>query len=83
MSHDDARVSATNISTSADGYNYPDFAEFERREGMELFARFAESPRVASRAVDFPATRLDDGGQLRVNELWRRTPLVMEFGSFT
>jgi hypothetical protein len=44
---------------------------------------FWASPRVGQRVPDFTLPRLGDDGSVRLPELWRSRPLVMEFGSFT
>ena len=68
-------------STAA--YNYPRFDEYVAA-GSDLAdeAAFWASPRVGQRAPDFTLPRLG-GGSVRLSDLWRSRPLVMEFGSFT
>lgn len=68
---------------STDGYNYADFAEHVTDGGMEVFERVADRRHAGSRAPSFPVTRLDDTTTVQLDELWRRTPAVLEFGSFT
>jgi len=46
-------------------------------------AAFWGSPRAGQRAPDFTRPRLGEGAQVRLSDLWRSKPLVMEFGSFT
>jgi hypothetical protein len=46
-------------------------------------AAFWDAPRAGERAADFALLRLGDGVQVRLSQLWRSKPLVMEFGSFT
>jgi hypothetical protein len=65
-------------------YNYPRFDAHVAAGGdMADEAAFWASPRVGQRAPDFTLRRLGDGGSVRLSELWRSRPLVMEFGSFT
>lgn len=51
--------------------------------GLAGFDRFADRMHAGSRAPSFPLTRLDDGTTTELDQLWRRTPTVLEFGSFT
>jgi hypothetical protein len=44
---------------------------------------FRGSFRAGDLAEDFTLLRLDDGSPVKLSELWRSKPLVMEFGSFT
>ncbi len=69
-------------STAA--YNYPRFDEYVAA-GSDLADEdaFWASPRVGRRAPDFTLPRLGDGAGVRLPDLWRPRPLVMEFGSFT
>jgi hypothetical protein len=64
-------------------YNYAHFDEHIEHEQDSTTAGFRQSLHVGERAADFALTRLDDGQQVRLSELWRSKPLVMEFGSFT
>lgn len=65
-------------------YNYPRFDEYVAAGGdLADEAAFWASPRVGQRAPDFFLPRLGGGGSVRLSELWRSGPLVMEFGSFT
>lgn len=66
-----------------DGYNYPDFAEHIRDGGEAGFEAFTARLHAGERAPSFPLTRLDDGATVQLADLWRRTPTVLEFGSFT
>jgi len=69
-------------STAA--YNYPRFDEYVAAEGdLADEDAFWASPRVGQRAPDFTLPRLGDGAGVRLPDLWRSRPLVMEFGSFT
>ena len=69
-------------STAA--YNYPRFDEYVAA-GSDLADEdaFWASPRVGQPAPDFTLPRLSDGASVRLPDLWRSRPLVMEFGSFT
>ena len=64
-------------------YNYGHFDEYIERGGDDEFLAFRNLLHVGDRAPDFAATRLDDGTKITTSELWRRQPVVMEFGSFT
>ncbi len=66
-----------------DGYNYTDFAEHMAHDGQAGFERFADGLHAGSKAPSFPLTRLDEGTTTELDQLWRRTPTVLEFGSFT
>jgi hypothetical protein len=69
-------------STAA--YNYARFDEYVAAGGdLADEAAFWASPRVGQRAPDFTPPRLGDGAGVRLSDLWRSRPLVMEFGSFT
>ena len=66
------------------GYNYPHFDEHVASGGdLADEAAFWGSPRAGNAAPDFTLPRLGDGAHVRLSELWRSGPLVMEFGSFT
>lgn len=65
-------------------YNYARFDEHIAEGGeQEAEAAFRQSFRAGQRAADLPLRRIDDGAQVRLADLWRSKPLVMEFGSFT
>ncbi len=66
-----------------DDYNYAHFDEYVRsgRERDE-FAAFPSHLHVGDQAPEFTAHRLTDGARVDGSGLWRRAPLVMEFGSF-
>ena len=65
-------------------YNYPRFDDYVAGGGdMADEAAFWDAPRAGEPAADFVLPRLGDGVQVRLSELWRAKPLVMEFGSFT
>jgi hypothetical protein len=65
-------------------YNYAHFDDYvaggqdQADEGA-----FWASPPAGQRAPDFTLLRLGDGTDVRLSDLWRSRPLVMEFGSFT
>jgi hypothetical protein len=67
----------------AASYNYVHFDRYIADRGDDGTGPFRASFRVGERAADFALLRLDDGDQVTLSELWRSTPLVMEFGSFT
>ena len=65
-------------------YNYPRFDGYVAAGGdLADEAAFWGSPRAGQRAPDFTRPRLGEGAQVRLSDLWRSKPLVMEFGSFT
>jgi hypothetical protein len=65
-------------------YNYEHFDDYVRSgsAGAE-FPAFRQLLHAGDSAPDFVATRLEDGASVTASELWRRRPVVMEFGSFT
>lgn len=66
------------------GYNYPYFDKYIARGGHDADeALFRASPHAGDPAESFTLTQLDDGAQVRLADLWKSKPLVMEFGSFT
>jgi hypothetical protein len=69
-------------STAA--YNYPRFDEYiAARRDMADEDAFRASPWAGQRVPDFTLPRLGDGVGVKLSDLWRSRPLVMEFGSFT
>ncbi len=65
-------------------YNYAHFDEYvEAGQEQREFSTFADRLHAGEPAPDFVATRVEDGTEVRASDLWRRQPLVMEFGSFT
>jgi len=81
------RENAMGEADDGDGaaaYNYARFDDYVAAGGdVADEAAFWVSPRAGQRAPDFALPRLGDGGSVRLSELWRSRPLVMEFGSFT
>jgi hypothetical protein len=64
--------------------NYAHFDDYVAAGGdLADEAAFWASPRAGQRAPDFSLPRLGDGAQIRLSDLWRSRPLVIEFGSFT
>ena len=59
-----------------DGYNYPSFPP---QEDIDPFSTF---PRLFT-AGDGELTDAGDGRRVRLSELWRTAPLVVEFGSIS
>ena len=65
-------------------YNYAHFDDYVADGGdVADESAFWASPRAGQRAPDFVVPRLGDGSGVRLSDLWRSRPLVMEFGSFT
>jgi hypothetical protein len=69
---------------STASYNYSRFDDYVA-DGRDIADEdaFWASPRAGQRAPDFLVPRLGDGADVRLSDLWRTRPLVMEFGSFT
>ena len=68
----------------AAAYNYSHFDDYVAAGNDAADeAAFREAPRAGERAPDFALPRLGDGALIRLSELWRTKPLVLEFGSFT
>jgi hypothetical protein len=68
----------------AGSYNYPHFDAYVDAGGdLAEEAAFWRSAAGGQRAEDFTLSRLGDCAEVRLSELWRSKPLVMEFGSFT
>ena len=64
-------------------YNYAHFDRYVAGGGhRQDEAAFRASFRAGERAADFTLPRLGDA-PVRLSDLWRDKPLVMEFGSFT
>jgi len=65
-------------------YNYPHFDGYVAARGdLADEAAFWASPRAGRWAPDFTLPWLGGGAGVRLSDLWRSKPLVMEFGSFT
>jgi hypothetical protein len=65
-------------------YNYARFDGYVAAgDDIADEAAFWASPRAGQRAPDFTLRRLGDSAQVRLSDMWRSKPLVMEFGSFT
>ena len=72
------------VDGNPDRYNYAYFDQHvaSGADGEDE-AAFRASFRAGEQAGDFALLRLDDGTQVKLSDLWRSRPLVMEFGSFT
>lgn len=71
-------------ATDEPGYNYVNFDRHVASGGdIADEDAFRASFHAGDQADDFTLTRLDDGEQVKLSDLWRSKPLVMEFGSFT
>jgi hypothetical protein len=74
--------SMTNATDLA-AYNYAHFDQYVAEGGHEKDeATFRACFHVGEKAEDFTLPRLDGAG-VRLADLWKSKPLVMEFGSFT
>ncbi len=64
-----------------------DGAEIERYNYSEFlgsdFSPFRTHLPVGSRAPDFQSILLDSGQQVRLSDYWRKSDLLVEFGSLT
>ena len=70
-------------SAGVAGYNYERFdAYVETGEDEREFGAFPNMLQAGERAPDGELALLD-GGRVRLSELWRQRPVVLEFGSFT
>ena len=82
MSRENAMGEADRADAAS--YNYAHFDDYVAAGGDEADeAAFWASPRAGQRAPDFVLPRLGGGAGVRLSDLWRSRPLVMEFGSFT
>ncbi len=63
-----------------DGYNYPSFPP---QEDIDPFSTFPRLFTVGDAAPDGELTDAGDGRRVRLSELWRTAPLVVEFGSIS
>jgi hypothetical protein len=81
------RENAMGEADAGDGaaaYIYARFDDYVAAGGdVADEAAFWNSPRAGQPAPDFALPRLGDGGSVRLSDLWRSKPLVMEFGSLT
>ena len=50
---------------------------------IDEFASFANHLHAGDPAPDASLIALDDGGEVRLSDLWANRNLVLEFGSFT
>lgn len=73
----DVREDQMPIGGVGDDYNYATF------RGQEDFVGLARAHHVGERAPDAILTRLDDGDEVRLSDLWRDGHVILEFGSFT
>jgi hypothetical protein len=77
------KQSATNAAGAA-AYNYSHFDRYIAAGGHEDDeVTFRASFHAGEPAADFTLARLDEDVPVRLADLWRSKPLVMEFGSFT
>ena len=60
-----------------ENYNYSVFV------GSEDFMDFRTLVPVGSSAPDFQATLLETGSPVKLSEYWRKSDVLIEFGSFT
>jgi len=62
------------------GYNY---ASFPVDGDQETFDAFPTGLRTGDRAPDGTLTDVADGSVATLSSFWKKTPLVIEFGSLT
>lgn len=68
----------------ADSYNYDRFDEYVATGVDQVeFAAFPNHLHAGDPAPDASLTRLDDGGEVHLSEMWAARNLVIEFGSYT
>jgi hypothetical protein len=68
----------------ANGYNYDRFDEYVASgDDAVEFSAFPNHLHAGDPAPDALLTRLDDGGEVRLSEMWSGRNLVIEFGSYT
>jgi hypothetical protein len=64
-------------------YNYERFDGYvESGDELREFGAFPDLPHAGEQAPDGELTLLD-GERVRLSELWHRSGVVLEFGSFT
>ena len=64
-------------------YNYPHFDLYvESGENEQEFGAFANALHAGERVPD-GELRILGGERVRLSDLWRRSGVVLEFGSFT
>ena len=61
-------------------YNY---ASFPPQEDIDPFSTFPRLFKAGDAAPDGGLTDAGDGRRVRLSELWRTAPLVVEFGSIS
>jgi hypothetical protein len=65
-----------NEQTKIERYNYSDFVGSD-------FLPFRTHLPVGSAAPDFQATLLETGRSVRLSDYWKKSDLLIEFGSLT
>jgi hypothetical protein len=65
-----------NEQTEIERYNYSDFVGSD-------FLPFRTHLPVGSAAPDFQATSLETGRSVRLSDYWKKSDLLIEFGSLT
>ena len=63
--------------TEIELYNYSEFV------GSDEFLAFRGICQVGSSAPDFETLRLDDDRKVKLSDYWKKTDVVLEFGSLT
>ncbi len=63
--------------TEIENYNYSEFV------GSEEFMAFRTHLPVGSSAPDFEAILLGTNGKVRLSECWKKSDVLIEFGSVT
>ena len=61
-------------------YNY---TEFVMKREQPKFLAFPDNLHVGERAPSFPLQDLAGGETVEMKSLWAKTPVIIEFGSFT
>ena len=63
--------------TTVEAYNYSEFV------GSEEFLAFRDICQVGTSAPDFETLRLDDNEKVKLSDYWKKSDIVLEFGSLT
>ncbi len=61
-------------------YNYQ---VFDLTTELKPFEVFSKDLHVGEKALSFPLEDLSTGNRIDMKELWKKGPVIIEFGSFT
>ncbi len=69
---------------ASDRYNYVHFDEYVDSGVDQIeFSAFPNHLHAGDPAPDASLTHLEDGGEVRLSDMWKTRNLVIEFGSYT